>query len=97
MSEPFVTRSDILSWGRVVRAPQRVATPRFRDELDKLLGAANGASLLPIGLRRSYGDSCLNDRGDLIDMSRIDRFIAFDPAQGILRAEAGTSFSEFCG
>ncbi len=94
MSEPFVTRSDVLSWGRVVRAPQRVATPRFRDELDKLLGAANGASLLPIGLRRSYGDSCLNDTGDLIDMSRVDRFIAFDPAQGILRAEAGTSFSE---
>ncbi len=94
MSEPFVIRNDIVSWGRTVRQPQRVATPRFRDELKELVTAAKDASLLAIGLPRSYGDSCINDGGDLIDMSRLDPFIAFDPAQGILRAEAGVSFSD---
>ena len=29
----FVERDDVLSWGRVVREPQRVAKPHFRDEL----------------------------------------------------------------
>jgi len=49
---------------------------------------------LAIGLRRSYGDSCLNSGGALIDMRGLDRFIAFDAESGILRAEAGVSFSE---
>lgn len=49
---------------------------------------------MAIGLRRSYGDSCLNSGGALIDMRGLDRFIAFDAESGILRAEAGVSFSE---
>ena len=49
---------------------------------------------MAIGLRRSYGDSCLNSGGALIDMRGLDRFIAFDAETGILRAEAGVSFSE---
>ena len=49
---------------------------------------------MAIGLRRSYGDSCLNSGGGLIDMRGLDRFIGFDAENGILRAEAGVSFSE---
>ena len=61
----------------------------------KTLSATVGhASRLAIGLRRSYGDSCLNSGGALIDMRGLDRFIAFDAGEGILRAEAGVSFSE---
>jgi L-gulonolactone oxidase len=91
---PFVERTDILSWGRVARRPQRMARPRFRDELPSLVGDAGAASKLPIGLRRSYGDSCLNGAGALIDMCGLDRFISFDAKNGILRAEAGVSFSD---
>ncbi|MEW6436594.1 MAG: FAD-binding oxidoreductase [Pseudomonadota bacterium] len=94
VSEAFVSRSDIFSWGRVTRQMQRVATPRFVDQLPALIDAAKESSLLAVGLRRSYGDSCLNELGDLIDMSRLDRIIAFDPLNGILRAEAGVGFSE---
>ena len=93
MSEPFVTRNDITSWGRMVREPQHVATPRFLDQLPPLVDAARNSSLLASGLRRSYGDSCLNGDGDLIDMSKLDRIIHFDPVEGILRAAAGASIS----
>jgi L-gulonolactone oxidase len=55
---------------------------------------AGEESRLAIGLRRSYGDSCLNGGGALIDMSGLDRFIAFDAATGVLRAGAGVSLSE---
>ena len=49
--------------------------------------------LLPFGLGRSYGDSCLNDGGTLIDTSRLDRFISFDDEQGTLVCEAGVSIA----
>jgi L-gulonolactone oxidase len=91
---PFLERSDVVSWGRVSRGAQRVARPGFRDELSDLAARAGDESLLAIGLRRSYGDSCLNGGGALVDMSGLDRFIAFDAATGVLRAEAGASLSE---
>lgn len=49
---------------------------------------------LPFGNGRSYGDSCLNTGGTLIDVRGLDRFIAFDPEAGILRCEAGVLLSE---
>jgi FAD/FMN-containing dehydrogenase len=91
----FVPRTDITSWGRTVRRRQLVAGPAFRDEIGALIGARpRGASCLAVGLRRSYGDSCLNSDGVLIDTARLDRFMAFDPETGILRAEAGASLAE---
>lgn len=50
--------------------------------------------VLPYGLGRSYGDCCLNDDGILIDVSGLDRFIAFDRHRGILRCEAGVTLEE---
>jgi FAD/FMN-containing dehydrogenase len=43
---------------------------------------------------RSYGDSCLNAGGALLDVSRLRRFIAFDESRGILRCEAGVTLAE---
>ena len=89
----FVERPDVLSWGRVVRQPQHVAQPHFRDELSRLIAEPTWNSKLAVGLRRSYGDSCLNGAGAVIDATGLDRFITFDPRTGRLRAEAGASLS----
>jgi L-gulonolactone oxidase len=51
-------------------------------------------SFLACGLRRSYGDSCLNSEGATIDMRGLDRFMVFEEATGVLRAEAGLSLSQ---
>jgi FAD/FMN-containing dehydrogenase len=91
----FELRADVTSWGRTVRRPQRIAGPAFRDEIGALVGAGSrGASCLAVGLRRSYGDSCLNSEGVLIETTRLDRLMSFDPATGILRAEAGASLAD---
>ena len=90
----FVDRGDVLPWGRVHRRPQRIAAPRFCDQLPALINDGESTSRLAIGLRRSYGDSCLNSDGAMIDMSGLDRFIAFDAASGTLRAEAGATLSQ---
>jgi FAD/FMN-containing dehydrogenase len=93
-SDRFLERAEILSWGRVVRQPQYVARASFRDELPSLVAEPGWNSKLAIGLRRSYGDSCLNSAGALLDATGLNRVIAFDPPSGRLRAEAGLSLSD---
>lgn len=52
-------------------------------------GKAGPGALLPYGNGRSYGDSCLNDGGTLADMRGMNRILSFDPASGLIEAEAG--------
>jgi len=79
------------SWGRLPKATAAaVRRVHWRSELVDLdLGALPPG--LPYGLGRSYGDSCLNDGGVLIDTSPLSRLIHFDSERGIVRAEAGLS------
>ena len=92
----FVSRPDILPWGRIPRVQMRVARPSFLDSLEPLIadGACGPNRLLASGLRRSYGDSCINDAGAMIDMTGLDHFVSFDRATGLLVAEAGVSLAE---
>lgn len=86
------TETGFTSWGRVLRPAHRVARPHWRDEIRPLLaGPERPASLLAVGLGRSYGDTCLNAGGGLVAMSGLDRLIAFDRETGVVRAEAGMS------
>jgi len=89
----FLARTDILPWGRIPRTQMRVARPSFHDELDALVraGSAGVNGILATGLRRSYGDTCINDGGAVIDMTGLDHFVSFDRSTGLLVAEAGVS------
>ena len=51
-------------------------------------------SFLPYGNGRSYGDSCLNSSGIVLDSRSLDRFISFDVEQGILCCESGVTFAD---
>jgi len=57
--------------------------------LDRLRGP-----VLPYACGRSYGDSCLNEGGLLLDVRRLDRLIAFDEERGLLQCEAGVTLAE---
>jgi FAD/FMN-containing dehydrogenase len=52
------------------------------------------SSFLPIGMRRSYGDSCLNNDSILLDMTGMNKLIAFDRQKGIMLCEGGITFHE---
>lgn len=81
--------SSYQSWGRYFNADQQVVRVYDRSApLPKVAGKA-----LPYGNGRSYGDSCLNDGGTLLDARGLDRFISFDPETGVLECEAGVLFS----
>lgn len=78
------------SWGRYPRARHRIVTV---DDRHAPLPAFEG-SALPHGNGRSYGDSCLNDQGTLLHTVKMDRYLAFDPATGVLECEAGMSLAQ---
>ena len=85
----------ILSWGRYPKtAHQFVHQPAWNDQVPEILKAAAHGSLLPYGLGRSYGDSCLNAGRELIDCRRLNRILGFDESTGLLRCEGGVSLSD---
>lgn len=56
-------------------------------------GKARKGSLLGFGNGRSYGDSCHNSKGDLVDMRSHDQIIGFDRKGGLIEVEAGVMLS----
>ena len=89
------TIKHYLSWARYPNAtPKHKSVKRlqWRDNLPDL--SELEASVLPFGYGRSYGDSCLNDDGVLLDATGLGQFIAFDTENGVLRCEAGVSFTD---
>jgi len=51
-------------------------------------------SVIARGQGRSYGDAALNEGRRVLLTERINRLLEFDPATGVLRAEAGVKLAE---
>lgn len=83
-------KKDYLSWGRVHRFQHDIVQPSHQDAAIQNI-KKGPISVLPYGLGRSYGDSCLNDQGRLLDTTKLDRFLSFDTATGVIRCESGVS------
>lgn len=81
------------SWGRLKRL-ERVAMPAAAGGWQRKAPGEGG--FLPYGNGRSYGDSCHNDGGVLLDTRNgaMPRIVDFDPLTGVLTAAAGVLFSE---
>jgi decaprenylphospho-beta-D-ribofuranose 2-oxidase len=87
-SEATAQAPQLEGWGRIP-APGR-------ETLTEDLARATAGAALSRGLGRSYGDSSLPASAtDKVVGSRLaNRILAFDPATGVLRAEAGFSLVE---
>ena len=85
------TGDSYASWGRY--PPSRPGMTRHLRWRSERLPACD-LPMLPYGNGRSYGDSCLNNGGVLVDMRGLDRFISFDRERGILTCEAGVLFAD---
>ena len=82
----------VSSWGNVIRAPHLLfeLTSRF----DRFPTTPDKTTVLPFGNGRSYGDSCLNVGGALLNTRSLDRFIAFDRETGVLACESGVLLAD---
>lgn len=86
-----MTRRTLAGWGNYPRIDCEVRVPLTREGVAALL---DRGPLIARGLGRSYGDAALNDRGFVLDVARLDRFLDFDAERGLLRCEAGVSLEQ---
>jgi len=93
MSE--LRQTTLSGWGLYPRVECRVARPERISTLKHLItdgpeGMADDRRIAR-GLGRSYGDPAVSDQGVVIDCTRLDRYLDFDPETGLLTCEAGTT------
>jgi FAD/FMN-containing dehydrogenase len=89
---PDVTTQIVTSWGNVIHAEHVLL--RLHSRLDPFPDTPPLQSILPYGNGRSYGDSCLNVGGALLQTRSLDRFISFDTNTGVLACESGTLLAD---
>lgn len=82
----------VSSWGNVIRAPHLLFGLHSRHDGFPVI--PDNTTVLPFGNGRSYGDSCLNVGGALLETRSLDRFIRFDRETGVLACEAGVLLAE---
>ena len=81
------------SWGRYPKYNAKVVPLNWQGDFPRVMaGVHNGA--LPVGMGRSYGDVCLLEGGNLLLTTGMNRLIDFDPATGLLTAEAGITLAQ---
>ena len=84
-------QAELTGWGANLRAECRLERPEttraIRERLDPRGSIARG-------LGRSYGDAALNTGRQVIDLTAVDHYIAFDGQTGLLTCEGGTSLAE---
>ncbi len=90
---PTWAEKELAGWGRVLRSKSKVARPERMPEISEHLTKGT-ASILARGNGRSYGDAALNQEGQVILTSRLDRLLDLDEAGGWVSVEAGATFGD---
>ncbi|HEY6876570.1 MAG TPA: FAD-binding oxidoreductase [Polyangiales bacterium] len=80
----------LAGWGANIRADCALAQPETARELAQSL---DRTGTIARGLGRSYGDPAINASGQVLGMTRLDRYLGFDDATGTLTCEAGVSLA----
>jgi FAD/FMN-containing dehydrogenase len=81
------------SWGRYPRYGAKLVPMNWQQDFPaNISGLHNG--VLPVGMGRSYGDSCLLKDGNLVVTTAMNRLLGFDPETGVLTAEAGLTLAQ---
>lgn len=79
-------------WGRYPSGMTAVWRPERLSDLRDCM--SHGESLVARGLGRSYGDAAFNSAGRTVLTERLNRFVEFDAASGVLDCEAGVTVDE---
>jgi decaprenylphospho-beta-D-ribofuranose 2-oxidase len=91
---PTSATVSISGWGRYPAQACHVFRPEKRSEIAAALDSGKQSSYIARGLGRSYGDASLNQDAGVITQTLLNRFLAFDAAEGVLECEGGVSLAE---
>ena len=89
MDQPATTR--LSGWGLNLRSDCVLREPELPGEVSSWM---DRAGTIARGLGRSYGDAALNAGGQVLGLHRLDRYISFDAATGVLACEAGATLEQ---
>ncbi|MDB4224711.1 FAD-binding oxidoreductase [Granulosicoccus sp.] len=78
------------SWGYTPDVQQAAIVPAWQSQVS----FDEGHSYLPFGNGLSYGDSCLNSSGVVLDGQYQNHIIDFDTEAGTITCESGVTFAE---
>ncbi len=81
-------------WGNYPACRCRVFRPETWEALQSVVAGADPQGCISRGMGRSYGDAAVTAGGAVIDHTRLNRFLAFDPQSGVLECEAGATLEE---
>lgn len=90
------TFSTLENFGHSLSAPSYRFTPTAPDEVQAAFQVARRAGLTVTlrGAGRSYNDASMNGGGIAIDMTGMNRILAWDAASGMARCEAGVTLKQ---
>lgn len=93
MTKTAPERHVLSGWGESHHGWARVVRPRSAEEVAAAVrdAARDGRRLCLRGAGRSYGDASVLSRGDVLDLTALDRVRSFDRATGTIVAEAGVT------
>lgn len=82
-------RRVISGWGRTSPITASVAQPDLAETVSAIVERSD--RIVARGLGRSYGDAAQVGGGLTLDMTNLDRIVAFDESTGVVDVEAGVS------
>jgi decaprenylphospho-beta-D-ribofuranose 2-oxidase len=93
---PFDQLERTEAWGQASSAMDYVFRPSTVDELRRVfaIARATGRSIGLRGAGRSYGDAAMNSEGILIDFSRMNRILRWNPDRGLITVEPGVTIEQ---
>lgn len=81
----------VTGWGRNPASAAHVVRPVDADGLALAAKGAGRRGAIARGLGRAYGDAAMNAGGTVVEATRVEGVLEFDPRRGVVRALAGTS------
>lgn len=79
---------------RVIHTTSTSIRPDNEWQLESILTNKSKAGILARGNGLSYSDCCVNDKGILIDTSRLNHILSFDRITGIAVCQGGVLFTD---
>jgi len=85
------SKEFVAGWGGAMGGVADVVRPFTVGEIEEVFASAarEGKCVALRGSGCSYGDAATNTGGRVLDLSQMDRILAFDPERGIARVEPG--------
>jgi len=90
------TKEKIYGWGRSVYSNSFVYRPTEIEEINEVILKANknNSRIACRGAGRSYGDNTLNENQIVLDITKLNKILEWNPKSGIIKVQGGVTIEK---